>query len=150
MLKPHVREPIKKEFAELVDLTKKLQSYNEVLVKLEIPETEVFEYDCPYCPGCENEVKVTSMAVNEIGIRTSNPWDLLLFSAKEKEPQERCLTNESKACLFEDIISYTVDLFKKANVEVEVVREHNQKIMEEMSAIVEPWKIANQLKNNKR
>jgi hypothetical protein len=42
-----------------------------------------------------------------------------------------------------------VDLFKRADAEVAGVREHNERIMEEMSVIVGPWKIANQLKNNK-
>jgi len=148
-LKPHVRKPIKKEFAELVDLAKKLQSYNDVLVKLEIPETEVFEHHCPSFSYDDKAITVTSMVVNAIGVKTSDPWTLLFFQRRKEEPERRSLTDESKASLFEDIIDHMVDLFKRADAEVAGVREHNEKIMEEMSVTVGPWKIANQLKNNK-
>lgn len=148
-LKPHVRKPIKADFAELVDLTKELQSYNEVSVKLEIPETEVFEHYCPSYSYDDKAVTIKSTVVNGIGVKSSDPWTLLLFHNGEEEPEKRSITDESKAPLFEDIISCMVELFKKADAKVSVVREHNEKIMEEMERIVGPWKIANELKNNK-
>lgn len=148
-LKPHVRKPIKDDFAKLVDLAKNLQSYNEVVVKLEIPETEVFEHYCPKYSYDDKAITITSIVASAIGIKTSDPWTLLLFKDGEEEPEERSITDESEASLFEDIISHMVELFKRADAEVSVVREHNEKIMEEMSRIVGPWKIANELKNNK-
>lgn len=148
-LKTHVRRPIKEDFARLVDLAKELQSYNEVLVKLQLPEKEVFEYYCPNFSYDDKAIKLTSMTLNAIGVKTSDPWTLLLFQNEEEEPETRHLTDESKVSIFEDIISYMVDLFKRADAEVSVVREHNEKVMEEMARIVGPWKIANQLKNNK-
>lgn len=146
-LKPHVRKPIKEDFAKLVDLAKQLQSYNDVSVKLEIPETEVFEHYCPDYSYDDKAVTIKSTVLNGIGVKTSNPWTLLLFQNGEEEPEERSITDESKAPLFEDIIGYMVDLFKKADAKVSVVREHNEKIIGEMGRIVGPWKIANQLKN---
>jgi hypothetical protein len=101
-LKPHVRKPIKEDFGKLVDLAKTLQSYNEVLVKLEVPEIEVFEHHCPRFSYDDKAIRVTSMTVNAIGIHTSSPWDLLLFQKGVKEPEKRCITDESKAPLFED------------------------------------------------
>lgn len=144
-LKPHVRKPIKDDFANIVDSTKKLQSYDDILVKLEIPETEVFEYDCGGRDG-EN-VTVEMMVTDGIGIETRDPWTLLIFKEGKDEPKSRSLTEESKISIFEDIIGYIVDLFKKADAEVKGVREHNEKIMEEMSKTVGPWKIANELKS---
>jgi len=141
-LKPHVRKPIKDVFANLVDLTKSLRPYNEILVKLEIPETEVFEHYCPYRGGDSTTVTITSMVVNAIGVRTSYPWDLLLFKSGEEEPEIRDITNQSKVSIYEDIISYMVDLYKRAEAEVSVTRKHNEEIMREMEQIVAPFKIA--------
>jgi hypothetical protein len=39
-----------------------------------------------------------------------------------------------------------VELFKKADAQVSLVRNHNEKIMEQMKQIVAPIKIANSLK----
>ena len=144
-LKPHVRKPIKKDFADLVDLAKQLQPYDTLSVLHEIPRTEVYEYFILR----EGGMSLTSFSISKIGIKTSNPWRLLLFKdGKEEQPDDRDLTDDSKASLFEDIISHIVDLFKKADAKVSVVREHNEKIMGEMARIVSPWKIANNLKNN--
>ena len=144
-LKPHVRKPIKDVFANLVDLAKSLKPYNEVLVKIEIPETEVFEHHCPYRSDDSATVTITSMVVNAIGVKTSYPWDLLLFKSGEEKPETRDITNQSKVSIFEDIISYMVDLYKKAEAEVSVTRKHNEEIMRRMGQMVAPFKIATAL-----
>jgi hypothetical protein len=69
-----------------------------------------------------------------------------LFKEGGKEPDSRELEDESKTPLFEDIVSYLVELFKKADAQVSLVRNHNEKIMEQMKQIVAPMKIANSLK----
>ncbi|MGC8936544.1 MAG: hypothetical protein ACP5KV_04175 [Candidatus Methanomethylicaceae archaeon] len=149
-LKPWVRKPIKMEFCELVDLAKALRPYDDILIKLDIPRTEVFEYYCHTSRRGDNDqrIKISSMTINAIGIRTSYPWILLLYKEGEGEPEHREISGESKISIFEDIISYIVKLFKMADQQISAVREHNEKVMEKMSSTVKPWKIANNLKEN--
>jgi hypothetical protein len=143
-VKPHVRKTIKKEFAELVDLAKQLQSYEDLTVKLDIPPTEVFEHDC--LGGDEPSIAIESAVLIAVAIETQDPNVIFLFREGGKEPDSRELNDEKKTPLFEDIISYLVDLFKKADAEVSKVRNHNEKIMEQMKQIVAPLKIADSLK----
>jgi len=145
-LKPHIRKPVKEDFALLVDLTKQLIPYDELLVKFEIPETTVLEYNCPGHDG--EPITMTTMEITAIGIKTSHPWDLLMFQDGEKEPKNRDITYEPNASIFEDVITHMVDLFKKANTEVAVVREHNEKIIAQMDTIVAPIRIGNSLKTD--
>jgi hypothetical protein len=143
-VKPHVRKTIKKEFAELVDLAKQLQSYEDLIVKLDIPPTEVFEHKC--CGGDEPSMAIEPAVLTAVAIETQHPHKIFLFKEGGKEPESRELEDESKTPLFEDIVSYLVELFKKADAQVSLVRNHNQKIMEQMKQIVAPLKIANSLK----
>ena len=146
-IKPDVRKPIRDTFSQLVDLAVKLKPYDTVLVKLQIPETEVFEYYYPYAEkGDGKVVEIRSMKINAIGIKTNSPSYLFLFKCgEEDDPIERDITHEVNASIFEDIVSYMVDLFKKAYKEVSEIREHNEKIMKQMEEVVAPFKIASNL-----
>jgi hypothetical protein len=141
-MKPLVRRTISNEFSQLVDLTKQLISYRDLTVKLDIPPTEVYEHECLI----GTEVNLAPKTVYSIAIETQDPNDIYLFVEGEKEAKARKLTDEAKTPVFEDIISHLVDLFKKADAEVSRVRNHNEKIMEQMKQIVAPLKIANSLK----
>jgi hypothetical protein len=141
-MKPLVRRTISNEFSQLVDLAKQLISYNDLTVKLNIPPTEVYEHEC--ISG--EAVMLIPRVVYSIAIETCYPLKILLYAEGEKEPKERDLTAEAYTPIFEDIVSYLVDLFKKADAEVSRVRNHNEKIMEQMKQIVAPLKIANSIK----
>jgi hypothetical protein len=140
-MKPLVRRPIRNEFSQLADLTKQLISYSDLTVRIDIPPTEVYEHEC----SLGEQVKLTRKVVKSIAIETCRPYKILL-DVGERENKERELTAEAYTPIFEDIISYLVDLFKKADAEVSKVRNHNEKIMEQMKQIVAPLKIANSLK----
>jgi hypothetical protein len=139
-MKPLVRKTIRTEFAQLTDLTKQLISYEDLTVKMDIPETEVTEHY-----NSMEGVNIHSMIINKIGIKTSDPWHIILFQKNGKE-EERDLKEEEKAPLFEDIISYMADLFKKADAKVGQARNHNENIMKKMVDVIAPLKIAKGLK----
>jgi hypothetical protein len=146
-MKPLVRRTISNEFSQLVDLTKQLISYKDLTVKLDIPPTEVYEHECLIGISPEKGgVNLAPKTVYSIAIETQNPNDIYLFVEGEKAAKARQLTDEAKTPIFEDIISYLVDLFKKADAEVSKIRAHNEKIMEQMKHIVAPLKIAESLK----
>jgi hypothetical protein len=141
-MKPLVRRTISNEFAQLVDLTKQLISYRDLTVRMDIPPTEVYEHGC----YVGEQVKLAPKVVYSIAIATQSPVDIILFIEGEEEAEEKKLSDEKKTPIFEDIVSYLVDLFKKADVEVSKVRDYNEKIMEQMKQIVAPLKIADSLK----
>jgi hypothetical protein len=142
-MKPLVRRTISNEFSQLVDLTKQLISYRDLIVMMDIPPTQIYEHDIS---TAEATVTLTSRVAHSIAIETNNPYGILLYTEEATKPKERDLTKEEHTPIFEDIISYLVDLYKKADTEVSKIRAHNEKIMEQMKHIVAPLKIADSLK----
>jgi hypothetical protein len=145
-MKPLARRTISNEFSQLVDLAKQLISYKDLMVRMDIPPTEVFEHQCYGYEGDEPSMAIESAVLIAVAIETQDPNEIFLFKEGGKEPESRELNDEKKTPLFEDIISYLVELFKKADAQVSLVRNHNEKIMEQMKQIVAPLKIANSIK----
>lgn len=142
-IKPFVRTPIKDVFAELVDLTKQLVPYKDFSVRIDIPEIELRSYSCDRVYKRVNE---KSIVVNVLLVETKDPWMLELFRDRNVQ---WCMDIDDIRSLIvlEDIIDYVVELYRKADVELSVVKKHNESIMSVMEELVTPWKIAKELKH---
>jgi len=135
-MKPFVRKTIASEFSELVDLTKQLQSYDDLTIELDIPPTDLCEPELD-----DYECTIINRVITRIGLETKCPNRILLW-AGNVVAIERDIDDMVNVPLFEDIISYLVELYKKADDGVRQVREHNEKILAKMEEIVAPLRIA--------
>lgn len=134
-----VRNVVRREFMELVRLTRRLKPYDNINVKVNIPETVV----CEIYIG-QDYIDIKPMKVRAVELETNYPQGIRLICDDGSKYRE--ITDSSKIVLFEDIIGYVVELYRKADREVSIIKQHNYEILEKMSDIVMPFKVARELK----
>jgi hypothetical protein len=142
-LKPFVRRTIKHDFASLVDLAVKLKSYVDMTVEMEIPEIVI--YRCRIFDYGDAGVALMPFKAEKIAISLRCPTYVTFMNGEDGKDIR--IIDEEDMPMVEDVIDYVVELYKRADAQVAVVREHNEKVLEEMRRIAEPWKLANSIKN---
>jgi len=140
-LKPHVRRPIKEDFSLLVDLTKQLKAYNNIEVSMTIPKIKVATYSM-----WNNKLELKYYEVDKMSLTTSWPREIkLLNSNNGKDKESIRVDSEVDICKLEDVIDYVIQMYLKAKNEVTKTKNYNQKIIDKMKKIAEPWIIAKNL-----
>ena len=136
-LKPHVRSPIKDDFADIVDLTKKLRNYDDIEEKMEISPRKLCMYQTSYADDC---IEVSEKTVKELSLSTTRPKTLVM--ASEDEGDWRLdITYERSPAVVEDVIDDVVRLYDMVDAKLSVVRDHNQRITSQIDQIVTPYKL---------
>jgi hypothetical protein len=142
-IKPWVRKPIKRDFTNLVDLAVKLKPYVDITVETDIPETVVYRYRIH---EYDNEgVVLMPFKAKKISISFRCPTYVTFMN--DEDGKDMRVTDEEDIAMIEDIVDYVVELYRRADAQIAVVREHNEKVLEEMRRIAEPWKLTNIIKN---
>jgi len=141
-LKPHVRRPIEDDFAELVDLTKKIEDYDDISEAITISPRKLCMYQTSWADDC---IEVSEKTVKELSLNTSSPKTVVMDS--EDDGAWRVdITYEKSPAVIEDVIDDVVRLYDRVDAKLSVVREHNQQIISQIDQIVTPHKLLKALK----
>jgi hypothetical protein len=143
---PSVRRPIKDEFSELVRLTKELKPYRGLEVKRGVEERTVYKYYCSYSLDKEEVLEISPLRVVGLILETSAPRDVKLISTSVTNESVR-LTDETDIATIEDLIFDMLELYKIALKEVNKIKSHNKRIMDQMKEVLEPWMISKSLRS---
>jgi len=139
-LKPWVRKPIKWDFERLVELAVSLKPYREITVEIDIPETVIYTYWIG-----DGGVTLKPFAAKKIVLSLSYPSFVTFVNGEEKKDIH--ITDGVNISAVEDVVNHIVELYRRADAQIVAVREHNEKVLEEMNRIAEPWKLTNIIKN---
>lgn len=140
-VKPYVRRSIREDFSGLVDLVKKLKPFSAVRFSVRFPPVKVSSVSI-----YSNSLGFNSHMVSEVFLDTKYPHIVELRS-NGKIMVEIRVNDVEYFFELEDVIDYVVELYLKVRDQVIAVKKHNDKVVEEMRKIVEPWMIANKLSN---
>lgn len=141
-LKPHVRKPIKEDFAKAVDLVKHLIEYDDVIVDVEPRAKTVETYN--FLAHKPEPVEIKPIEIGKLLIKTENPRRVYYQGSLDGPYIE--LYDGANVAIIEDLIDDLAQLFKKAEAEVGKVREHNEHVMEQIEDVVAPYKIMSSLR----
>jgi len=118
-----------------VDLTKKLVPYGRLTVRVDVPTTSVCKYDVDY--------RVEVKRVNVRGLQlTTNYSTYVRLITDDDEGFELNLFDPESLYVLEDVVTYLVELYKKAEETLSTVVKYNDGIMKEMAEVVAPYRIA--------
>lgn len=141
-LKPHVRRPIKDDFADLVDLTKKLKDYENIQETMEISPKKLYKYHV------YESVNVDELVITELELNTSSPRDVIM-RPREGAGEDSWgidIRSDKTPAVLEDVIDNVVKLYNMVDAKLSVVRDHNQQIISQIDQIVTPHKLLKALK----
>jgi len=118
-----------------VDLTKKLVPDGRLTVRVDVPTTSVCKYDVDY--------RVEVKRVNVRGLQlTTNYSTYVRLITDDDEGFELNLFDPESLYVLEDVVTYLVELYKKAEETLSTVVKYNDGIMKEMAEVVAPYRIA--------
>lgn len=135
----YVRRSIKDEFIRLVQLTKQLQPYNELAYTKDVDKVIhiLHDYDV---------TDVKSERIIAIRIETDHPDSVkLVYGHAEWERHTFNLLSLKSIHVIEDVIDDLMPLYEMAVKDVSAIKEHNDKILEEIKKLVMPRYISNEL-----
>jgi len=147
----HVNLGKRSDFGRLVELTKSLKPYNELVVSLEVdPPIMVHghRYERSHEKSDTNHfVKILDRLVKVIHLRTAEPETVVLMKVeKENEhvyyPEVIDIENEAHIGVVEDLMDHLVALYGKASKELDSTKLHNESLMAEMDMIASAYKIS--------
>ena len=147
----HVNLGKRSDFGKLVELTKSLKPYNELVVSLEVdPPIMVHghRYERSYEKSDANHfVKIFDRLVKVIHVRTAKPMTVVLMKVeKENEhvyyPEAIDIENEAHIGLVEDLMDHLVALYGKASKELDRTKLHNEPLMAEMDMMASAYKVS--------
>jgi len=137
-----VRNPIRGAFREAVSLVKELIPYDTLKftrdVNVEVALFRAYDwYSCDPVPEMVNKVLVKTIAVS-----TDYPYRLEISPRKELS-----LGNINCVLAIEDILDEVLELYREAEKEVRKVREHNERILEELKEVTAPYWLSSEIKS---
>jgi len=135
----YVRRPIKDEFTRLVQLVKQLKPYNRMEYSKDINKIVhiLNDYDV---------TKITEYRATKVVINTDNP-DIVTIRVDTHTDPIRILHvgRLDTIYIIEVIIDDLIPLYKQAARDVTAIKEHNDRILEEIKRLVLPRRISNGL-----
>ncbi|MBA7629274.1 hypothetical protein ES703_36772 [subsurface metagenome] len=137
-LKPHVRRPIKDDFADIVDLTKKLKKYENREETLTVSPRKLFQYNMSWH---EDYLEVSEKEVEVLSLSTKYPKNVEMISENDENPWNIGICYKNSPAVIEDIIDDVVRLYDRVDAKLAVVRDYNQQIMSQIDQIVTPYKL---------
>jgi len=137
-MKPLVRSEIASEFSSLVDLTFKLLPYNALNSRITIPPTKIRAY------RTSPRIEFVEIDVEMLGVHTDEPQNVLLFDERGGRLIQD-LTDINTPTVLEDLIDHVVRLYDSVDMQISTMKEHNDKIIEEMRKVVAPFLVANEI-----
>jgi hypothetical protein len=147
----HVNLGKRSDFGRLVELTKSLKPYDELVVSLEVdPPIMVHghRYEHSYEKFDTNHfVKILDRLVQVIHLRTAEPGTVVLMKVeKENEhvyyPEVINIDNEAHIGVIEDLMDHLVALYGKASKELNSTKLHNKPLMAEMDMMASAYKVS--------
>ena len=145
LITPHVRASIQEDFGRLVQITKDLKFYDDLIISLEVdPPITVHKhtYNIYSNPILEMDEK----KVVKLFLKTSNPRQVVYNKVQDKEssywPDCIDVGSESNIPIAEDLIDYLVKIYKMASELVDVTKRHNESLMAEMDVIESVYKVS--------
>jgi len=142
-LKPHVRGPIKDDFADIVDLTKKLKEYEDIEETIVISSKKLHRYYVGYGDDCIN---VDEKEVKELYLNTRSPKAVIMKSENDEDPWRIDVTNATSPAVLEDVIDNIVRIYDMVDAKLVVVKDYNERITSQIDQIVTPHKLLKALK----
>ncbi len=138
-LKPHVRRPIKDDFADIVDLTKKLKEYEDIEETITMSPRKIFKYKMSgwkahYIEVSEKEVEVLSLS-------TTSPEYVRMISENDEKPWSIDIGYSNAPAVIEDVIDAVVQLYDKVDTRLSVVRDYNQQLEAQIDQLATPHKL---------
>jgi hypothetical protein len=147
----HVNLGKRSDFGKLVELTKSLKPYDELVVSLEVdPPIMVHGHRYEYSNekfDTNHFVKILDRLVKVIHVRTADPKTVVLMKAeKENEhvyyPEVIDIDNEAHIGVVEDLMDHLVSLYAKAYQDVAKTRSHNEPLTTEMDTLASAYKVS--------
>jgi len=132
---PHVRQPIKETFEEMVALARELMPYKSITVTRTVNKY----VDAPHLDPPEPR----RIFVKTIKLETPLPKRVMLIGSCNGGRFENTihLLSWGYVCEHEDLIDDLLALYRSALARVSEVREHNERIMERMRELAAPWAV---------
>jgi len=147
----HVNLGKRSDFGRLVELTKSLKPYNELVVSLEVdPPIMVHghRYERSHEKFDTNHfVKILDRLVKVIHVRTAEPRTVVLMKVKKENeyvyyPEAIDIENEAHIGVVEDLMDPFVALYGKASKELDRTKLHNEPLTTEMDTLASAYKVS--------
>jgi len=145
VLIPFLRRPIRSDFRELVEKTKKLKDYESFSVERELLPTEIESLKI-FSGG--RSLTFRKRVVHRIGVKADDP-SILKIRFKEGpsfEISRIYIKNEFSVIQLEPILDDVLKLYRELNHEIQKIERWNRPLLEEIDLIRKSYVLSNKLK----